>query len=112
MDSDYYTETDDDDDDNDVKHEQDEAARATAAATAFNDHMGTVAAADRPLQLLLKHIGCKWLLKPHQFVGVRAVAGVPDGWPTAFDAEGKPDSLPPLPARGSSARGLVLAAHP
>ena len=67
--------------------------------------MESVKAADRPLQILLKHVGCKWHLKPHQFLGVRAVAGVPSDWPVSFDSEGKPDTLPEMPVQRGIAEG-------
>lgn len=55
---------------------------------------------DRLLQQLLWDIGAHWMIKPHQFLAIRKVAGVPDNWPLQLP----PGDTPAYPAQ----RGILL----
>ena len=72
MDSDQFSDSDDDDfvgksaaASNPPPAEEDDPppAEEDDGDDAFVKHMESVTAADRPLQLLLKHVGCKWHLQ-------------------------------------------------
>ena len=87
--------------DAETEDDEDEVAKEDAE---FQAHLARVRHEDQPLQMLLRSVGAKWCLKPHQFTAVRSVAGVPVDWPATFDEHGKPDSLPGLPVD----RGICL----